>query len=101
MSYDLYVFHWTGGLDYDNSSQQITFTETNKVQTVYVPILNDAMLEEGEETFQFILTYDPSTKLNISTSSAQGMCIIDDNEGESMYVCYGQGYGILLTWVSF
>ena len=86
MSYVLYASHWTGGLDYDNSSQEITFTENNKVQTVYVPIVNDAIPDEGEESFQFIVTYDSSTKLNISTSGAQGLCVIDDNEGECMYI---------------
>ena len=64
------------GTDYTNTSGTLTFSSTEKTQTIIVPLVGDANIE-GSETF-FVNLTEPTNAL-ISDGQGQGTIIDDDS----------------------
>ena len=73
------------GSDYDGTLQKVTFTPSDTVQIVSVPILNDDE-REGDENFRFLSKVASSVGLSVNTIQAMGVVIISDNEGNLNYL---------------
>ena len=72
--------HNTAGLDFPNTSLNLTFSPSSPTQTVMVPILNDAVTENILEYFSLVLmSTGPAVSLNPVIAN---ITIIDDNDSK-------------------
>ena len=70
----------TAGMDFPNTSLDLTFSPSSTTQTVMVPILNDAVTEDMLEYFSLVLmSTDPAVSLNPVIAN---ITIIDDNDSK-------------------
>ena len=70
----------TAGMDFSNTSLDLTFSPSSTTQTVMVPILNDAVPEDMLEYFSLVLmSTDPAVSLNPSIAS---ITILDDGDSK-------------------
>ena len=70
----------TGGIDFPNTSLDLTFSPSSPTQTVMVPILNDAVTEDILEYFSLILmSTDPAVSLNPKIAN---ITIVDDGDSK-------------------
>ena len=70
----------TAGMDFSNTSLDLTFSPSSATQTVMVPILNDAVPEVMYEYFSLILmSTDPAVSLNPSIAN---ITILDDGDSK-------------------
>ena len=70
----------TGGIDFPNTSLDLTFSPSSPTQTVMVLILNDAVPEVMFEYFSLVLvSTDPAVLLNPSIAN---ITILDDGDSK-------------------
>ena len=70
----------TAGMDFLNTSLDLTFSPSSTTQTVMVPILNDAVTEDMLEYFSLVLmSTDPAVSLNPIIAN---ITIVDDSDGK-------------------
>ena len=70
----------TGGMDFPNTSLDLTFSPSSTTQTVMVPILNDAVAEDMLEYFSLVLmSTDSAVSLNPMIAN---ITIVDDNDSK-------------------
>ena len=70
----------TAGMDFPNTSLNLTFSPSSTTQTVMVPILNDAVTEDMLEYFSLVLmSNDPAVSLNPIIAN---ITIVDDSDGK-------------------
>ena len=70
----------TAGIDFSNTSLDLTFSSSSTTQTVMVPILNDAVTEDMLEYFSLVLmSTDPAVSLNPMIAN---ITIVDDSDGK-------------------
>ena len=70
----------TAGMDFPNTSLDLTFSPSSPTQSVMVPILNDAVTEDMLEYFSlFLMSTDPAVSLNPKTAN---ITIIDDSDSK-------------------
>ena len=70
----------TAGMDFPNTSLDLTFSPSLTTQTVIVPILNDAVPEDMLEYFSLVLmSTDPAVSLNPKIAN---ITVVDDNDGK-------------------
>ena len=70
----------TAGMDFPNTSLDLTFSPSSPTQTVMVPILNDAVTEDILEYFSLILmSTDPAVSLNPKIAN---ITIVDDGDSK-------------------
>ena len=70
----------TAGMDFLNTSLDLTFSPSSTTQTVMVPILNDAVTEDMLEHFSLVLmSTDPAVALNPIIAN---ITIVDDSDGK-------------------
>ena len=80
------------GIDFPNTSLNLTFSPSSTTQTVIVSILNDAVTEDMLEYFSLVLmSTDPAVSLNPMIAN---ITITDDNDSKyyqmsaaNMFVC--------------
>ena len=74
----------TAGMDFLNTSLDLTFSPSSTTQTVMVPILNDAVTEDMLEYFSLVLmSTDPAVSLNPLIAN---ITIVDDSDGKYPYL---------------
>jgi len=68
------------GMDFPDTSTNLTFNSSSRTQTVMVSILNDVVPEDMLEYFSLMLTStDPAVTLNPATAN---VTIIDDTDSK-------------------
>ena len=67
-------------MDFSNISLDLTFNPSSTTQSVTVPILDDAVLEDMLEYFSLVLiSTDPAVSLNPKIAN---ITIVDDNDSK-------------------
>ena len=70
----------TAGMDFSNTSLDLTFSPSSTTQTVMVSILDDAVTEDMLECFSLVLmSTDPAVSLNPMIAN---ITIVDDSDGK-------------------
>ena len=77
------LFFNAAGMDFSNTSLDLTFSSSSTTQTVMVPILNDAVPEDMLEYFTLVLiSTDPAVSLN---SMIANITIADDSDSKCLH----------------
>ena len=75
----------TAGMDFPNTSLDLTFSPSSTTQTVIVPIFNDAVTEDMLEYFSlFLMSTDPAVSLNPKIAN---ITIVDDSDSKLPSAC--------------
>ena len=73
----------TAGMDFSNTSLDLTFSPSSTTQTLMVSILNDAIPEDILEYFSLVLmSTDPAVSLNPVIAN---ITIVDDGDSKCLH----------------
>ena len=72
-------YSYVGGVDYDNATLTALFVTGNTVATIAIPIINDTVVDEGDEEFNVSLSLLPTTNVRVTLGhqSTATVAIID------------------------
>ena len=95
---DMTWFHYADGADFPSSSADITIRPDQSIACAPLPITDEGLAREGDETFEVVLNTPPDVP---NSSPGPSTVTIIDDDGMHTYILWNYVTSVILILISW